>query len=70
MHYLLLSIFTALFVSTAQPVSGMTCKQVKEVAETVLNADHLSSDDKYFILEGLFGGYYAECSQYTEDAND
>ena len=70
MKTLFLAILISFLPTLGPPAQGMTCEEVREVAETVLDADHLDSDDQYWILEGLFGNFYQGCTNFVEDAQD
>ena len=66
MQYLLLALILS-EMSAAPDAVGMTCQEVREIADTVIDSE-LSSDDKLWILDGLIKNHGSGCGIVYEDA--
>ena len=68
MQYLLLAVLL-LITGEAKSDSYLSCNSVREIAETVLEAPGLTSEQKDKIIGRLYGRHLASCSEFVEDAN-
>lgn len=64
------SVLFALILWAAPAQAGsMTCEQVYDVAQVILEDPYMSGEDKFKVLSRLFGERLAACANFW-DAND